>query len=345
MHREIKATIAAIQGSISIPANIHLTQQQNPMGTDGLEFIELAAPDSVPLAGFLGRIGFSAVARHRSKDVTLYRQGQINLLINSDVSSLARSFVNLRAPSLCAIAIRVKDAGSAYRRAADDVAVEEADRAGVMELNIPAIVGIGGSSIYLVDRYGDVSIFDIDFVPLPETHSHVPGAGLVAVDRITYHVRRADMQHWIDRYRELFNFSDESVSIDAGGLRQRHLMVSPCNKIRIELAAEADGDAEKPDASDASDGAGACIALVAQDIFSTAEFLDRNGVAPIKPERDNDEDLIRRIPAHNQKPDRMWRHGIRVEKILGVENALALRLLARPWGESLTFEFVQRIDL
>jgi 4-hydroxyphenylpyruvate dioxygenase len=315
------------------------------MGTDGLEFIEFAAPDSVPLAGFLSRIGFSAVARHRSKDVTLYRQGQINLLINADLPSLARSFVNLRAPSLCAIAIRVKDAGAAYRRAADHVAVEEADRAGVMELNIPAIVGVGESSIYLVDRYGDVSVFDIDFVPLPEAHSHVPGAGLVAVDRITYHVRRADMQYWIDRYRELFNFSDESVSIDAGGQTQRHLLVSPCNKIRIELAAEADDAAENPDSSGASDGAGVCIALVAQDIFSTAEFLHRNGVAPIKPERDDDEDLVRRIPAHARKMDRIRRHGVRVEKIFGVENALALRLLARPSAGPLTFEFVQRIDV
>lgn len=149
------------------------------------------------------------------------------------------------------------------------------------------------------------------------------------------------MQHWIDRYRELFNFSDESVGIDAGGLTQRHLMVSTCNKIRIELTATADGDAENPTPRTAP----ACIALVAQDIFSTAEFLDRNGVAPIMPERDDDEDLVRRIPAPSQKPDRMRRHGIRVEKILGVENALALRLLAQPSGGSLTYEFIQRIDL
>ena len=314
------------------------------MGMDGLEFIELAAPDSAPLTGFLSRAGFSAVARHRSKDVTLYRQGEINLLVNADLPSLARSFVNVRAPSVCAIAIRVKDAGAAYRRAADYVIVEEADRAGVMELNIPAIVGVGESSIYLVDRYGEVSIFDIDFVPLPEPHSHVPGAGLVAVDHIAYYMRLDEMQHWIDHYRELFNFSDESVGIDATGQTQRHLLVSPCNKIRIELA-EADDAAENPDSSSALDGAGVCIALVAQDIFATAEFLDRNGVASIKPDRDNDEDLVRRIPAHKQKTYRMWRHAIRVEKISGAENALALRLLVRPTLGRLTFEFVQRMDV
>jgi 4-hydroxyphenylpyruvate dioxygenase len=315
------------------------------MGTDGLEFIELAAPDPVPLTGFLSRAGFSAVARHRSKDVTLYRQGEINLLVNADLPSLARSFVDVRSASVRAIAIRVKDAGAAYRRAADYVIVEEAGRAGVMELNIPAIVGVGESSIYLVDRYGEVSIFDIDFVPLPETHSHVPGAGLVAVDHIAYRMRRGEMQHWIDHYRELFNFSDESVSIDASGQTQRHLLVSPCNKIRIELAAEADDAIETPDSSSALDGAGARIALVAQDIFSTAESLDRNGVAPIKPDRDNDQDLVRRIPAHKQKLYRMWRHAIRIERMSGAENVLALRLLVRPSVGQLTFEFVQRIDV
>jgi 4-hydroxyphenylpyruvate dioxygenase len=327
------------------PAIIAMTQQQNPMGTDGLEFIELAAPDSAPLTGFLSRAGFSAVARHRSKDVTLYRQGEINLLVNADLPSLARSFVNVRAPSVSAIAIRVKDAGAAYRRAADHVVVEESDRAGVMELNIPAIVGVGESSIYLVDRYGEVSIFDIDFVPLPETHSHVPGAGLVAVDRIAYHMRRGEMQHWIDHYRELFNFSDESISIDVSGQSQSHLLVSPCNKIRIELTAEADDAAEKPESSSALDAVTVGIALVAQDIFSTAEFLDRNGVAPIKHDRDNDEDLVRRIPAHKQKTYRMWRHAIRVEKISGAENVLALRLVVRPSAGQLIFEFVQRIDV
>ncbi len=312
------------------------------MGTDGLEFIELAASDPVPLTGFLSRAGFSAVARHRSKDVTLYRQGQINLLVNADLPSLARSFLNVRAASVCAIAIRVKDAGAAYRRAADYVVVEEAPRAGVMELNIPAIVGIGESSIYLVDRYGEVSIFDIDFVPLPEAHSHVPGTGLVAVDHIAYHMRRGEMQHWIDHYRELFNFSDESVTIDAR--TQRHLLVSPCNKIRIELA-EADDAAANPDSSSALDGADVCISLVAQDIFSTAELLDRNGVAPIKPERDNDEDLERRIPADKQKMYRMWRQTIRIERTSGAENVLALRLLVRPSVGQLSFEFVQRIDV
>jgi 4-hydroxyphenylpyruvate dioxygenase len=104
------------------------------------------------------------------------------LLVKADLPSLARSFMNVRAPSMRAIAIGVQDSGAAYRGAADYVVVEEADRAGVMELDIPAMVGIGESSIDLVARYGKVSIFDIDFVPLPETHSQVPGAGLVAVD-------------------------------------------------------------------------------------------------------------------------------------------------------------------
>jgi len=109
--------------------------------------------------------------------------------------------------------------------------------------------------------------------------------------------------------------------------------------------AEADDAAEDPDSSSASDGAGVCVSLVAQDIFSTAELLDRNRVAPIKPDRDNDEDLVRRIPAHKQKMYRMWRQAIRIEKTSGAENVLALRLLVRASVGQLTFEFVQRIDV
>jgi hypothetical protein len=129
-------------------------------------------------------------------------------------------------------------------------------------------------------------------------------------------LRRGEIKQWIAHYRELFNVSDLSVTIDASGQTQRHLLVSRCNKIRLQLA-QADDAAENPDSSSALDGAGVCISLVAQDILSTAELLDRNGVAPIKPDRDNDEDLVRRIPAHKQKMYRMWRHAIRVARISG----------------------------
>src|SRR6188768_4352641 len=138
----------------------------NPMGTDGFEFIEYTAPDSRALAALFESMGFAKVARHRSKDVTLYRQGDINFVVNHEPDSFAQSFARVHGPSACAFAIRVKDAAHAYKRALELGAKPFEGKVGPMELNIPAIRGIGDSLIYLIDRYpgngGDVSIYDVD---------------------------------------------------------------------------------------------------------------------------------------------------------------------------------------
>src|SRR5687768_12016307 len=139
--------------------------QANPAGTDGFEFIEYTAPDSRALAALFESMGFAAAARHRSKDVTLYRQGDVNFIVNHEPDSFAQSFARVHGPSVCAFAMRVKDAARAYERAIALGAKPYHGDVGPMELNIPAIRGIGGSLIYLVDRYGaGRSIYDVDFV-------------------------------------------------------------------------------------------------------------------------------------------------------------------------------------
>ena len=158
----------------------------NPLGTDGFEFIEYAAPDPAALGRLFEQMGFSAVARHRSKNVLLYRQGEINFIVNAEPDSFAQSFARVHGPSICAIAFRVKDAALACASAVKHGAWGVENRPGPMELNIPAIKGIGDSLIYLVDRYpgspanagGQVSIYDIDFVPLPGVDStrRAPGS-------------------------------------------------------------------------------------------------------------------------------------------------------------------------
>src|SRR5688572_29306270 len=140
------------------------TPQENPAGTDGFEFIEYTAPDSRALAVLFESMGFAAAARHRSKDVTLYRQGDVNFILNHEPHSFAQAFARVHGPSVCAFAIRVKDAARAYERALALGARAHRGEVGPMELNIPAIRGIGGSLIYLVDRYGKNTIYDVDFV-------------------------------------------------------------------------------------------------------------------------------------------------------------------------------------
>ena len=137
------------------------------MGTDGFEFVEYTGPDPQQLAALFERMGFVAAARHRSKNVTLYKQGDVNFILNAEPESFAQAFARLHGPSVCAIAFRVKDAAAAYDRAIRLGAKPVHGKVGPMELNIPAIEGIGGSLIYLVDRYGEHTIYDVDFHPLP----------------------------------------------------------------------------------------------------------------------------------------------------------------------------------
>src|SRR3954453_20761758 len=148
------------------------TGDVNPMGTDGFEFVEYTAPDPEALGALFERMGFAAVARHRAKRVTLYRQGDVNFIVNVEPDSFGQSFARVHGPSVCAIAFRVKDAAQAFQRAASLGARPFQGQVGPMELNIPAIQGIGGSVIYLVDRYGDRTIYDVDFQPVP---GPVPG--------------------------------------------------------------------------------------------------------------------------------------------------------------------------
>src|SRR5690349_9312474 len=156
----------------------------NPMGTDGFEFVEYTGPEPAQLAALFERMGFVAAARHRSKNVTLYKQGDVNFVLNAEPESFAQAFARLHGPSVCAIAFRVKNAPAAYDRAIRLGAKPVHGKLGPMELNIPAIEGIGGSLIYLVDRYGDHTIYDVDFVPLTggAEEGAFSGVGLTGID-------------------------------------------------------------------------------------------------------------------------------------------------------------------
>ena len=141
----------------------------NPMRTDGFEFVEYAAPDPQSLRRLFENMGLPAVARHRSKNVTLHRQGDVNFIVNAERDSFAQRFARAHGPCACAMAFRVADAAFAYTRALELGARPGPATAGPMELNIPSIEGIGGSLIYLVDRYGERTIYDVDFVPVAGT--------------------------------------------------------------------------------------------------------------------------------------------------------------------------------
>ena len=221
----------------------------NPMGTDGFEFIEYTAPNPELLGELFEQMGFSAVARHRSKDVVLYRQGRVNFIVNREADSFAQSFARVHGPSVCAFAMRVKNAAKAYQRAIDLGAKPHQGTVGPMELNIPAIQGIGGSLIYLIDRYpggggGNLSIYDVDFIPIEGRDLHPRGAGLVEVDHLTHNVYSGRMDTWARFYQKLFNFREiryfdiqgKKTGLTSRALTLRRPSASTWNDTRIRAA-------------------------------------------------------------------------------------------------------------
>ena len=253
----------------------------NPMGTDGFEFVEYTAPDPQLLRTLFERLGFPVTARHRSKNVTLHRQGDINFIINAEPEGFGQRFAREHGPSACAMAFRVRDAAQAFNRAVELGAKPGETRVGPMELNIPAIEGIGGSLIYLVDRYGDRTIYDVDFVPV-EQPAGAAAAGLTYIDHLTHNVHRGNMDQWAGFYERLFNFREIRYFDIEGrktGLFSR-AMTSPCGKIRIPINESQDEKSQIEEYLKEYRGEGIQhIALGTEDIYRTVDVLREQGVA------------------------------------------------------------------
>jgi 4-hydroxyphenylpyruvate dioxygenase len=297
-----------------------MSSLDNPMGTDGFEFVEYTAPDPKLLGALFEQMGFTAVARHRSKDVLLYRQGRINFIVNREPDSFAQSFARVHGPSACAFAMRVKDAAKAYKRALELGAKPYQGPVGPMELNIPAIRGIGDSLIYLIDRYagnnGDLSIYDVDFVPIDGTNMNPVGGGLLEIDHLTHNVYAGRMDVWAQFYEKLFSFREIRYFDIQGkktGLTSRAL-TSPCGKIRIPINEPSDTKSQIQEYLDAYHGEGIQhIALSTADIYATVESLRRNEVKFLHTPDTYYERIDARVKDHGEDLERLKRNRILID--------------------------------
>src|ERR1700716_1215387 len=276
----------------------------NPMGTDGFEFVEYAAPDPEALGTLFEHMGFVKVAKHRSKDVSLYRQGDVNFIVNAEKDSFAQGFARVHGPSICAIALRVRNSAFAYKRALSLGAWGVENKVGPMELNIPAIKGIGDSLIYLVDRYGPKgSIYDVDFEILPGVDPNPKGVGLTYIDHLTHNVHRGRMAEWADYYERLFNFREVRYFDIEGkltGLKSK-AMTSPCGKIRIPINESTDDKSQIQEYLSAYHGEGIQhIALGTDGIYDTVAMLRAKGVDLLDTPDTYYELLERRLPGHGE---------------------------------------------
>lgn len=207
----------------------------NPLGLDGIEFIEYATSRPQAVGQALESMGFRPVARHRSREVLLYRQGTMNVVINAHSSQGVGSAQPQEAPVIAAVAFRVQDAAKAYARALDRGAWAVPVHVEVMELHIPAIHGVGGSRIYFVDRYREFSIWDVDFVPIPLVDQHPPAlAGLHWFGLVQY-IDYGRMPDWCEFYRELFGFAELPDDERFGIMPDGKILASPCRSFFLQL--------------------------------------------------------------------------------------------------------------
>ncbi len=315
----------------------------NPMATDGFEFIEYTAPDPELLRGVFDRMGFPAVARHRSKNVTLHRQGGINFIINAEPDGFGQQFARAHGPSACAMAFRVRDAAFAYRRALEHGAEPGPVTAGPMELNIPSIRGIGGSLIYLVDRYGEQSIYDVDFVPIPGAVPADGGAGLTLIDHLTHNVHRGNMDVWAGFYERLFGFREIRYFDIEGrktGLLSR-AMGSPCGKILIPINESQDDKSQIEEYLSEYGGEGIQhIALATGDIYRTVDLLRGRGVEFQDTPGTYYEGVEARVTGHEEDLARLAERGILIDG--SRESGILLQIFTRNAIGPIFFELIQR---
>jgi 4-hydroxyphenylpyruvate dioxygenase len=321
------------------------TAADNPVGTDGFEFIEYTAPDSRLLEELFRKMGFVAVARHRSKDVVLFRQGGINFVINHEPQSFAQAFAKVHGPSVCAFGIRVKDAAYAYQRAIDLGAEAYEGRVGPMELNIPAIRGVGHSLIYLIDRYGERSIYDVDFIPIEGAPKEVRGAGLAYVDHLTHNVHKGRMNQWARFYERIFNFREIryfDIQGQATGLHSR-AMTSPCGKIRIPINEPTDTKSQIQEYLEAYHGEGIQhIALGTDDIFACVETLRSNAIQFMDTPNSYYDAIDKRVPNHGETVQRLKRNRILIDGAPDKGKGLLLQIFTETVIGPIFFEIIQR---
>ncbi|WP_067664514.1 4-hydroxyphenylpyruvate dioxygenase [Ferrimonas marina] len=321
----------------------------NPLATDGFEFVEYTAPNQEgidALKQLFSGLGFAEIAKHRSKAAWLYRQGDINFIVNAQPHSQAAEFAKQHGPSVCGMAWRVKDAGKALAHALANGASEFVGNIGPMELNIPAVNGIGDSTLYFVDRYGDRSIYDVDFEFYPDAAVRLAAAdkGLYEIDHLTHNVFQGNMDTWAGFYERIGNFREIRYFDIEGkltGLVSR-AMTGPCGKIRIPINESSDDKSQIEEYLREYKGEGIQhIALTTEDIYGTVAAL-RAGGMDFMPTPDTYYDKVdSRVEGHGEDVDRMRELRILIDGA-PMKDGILLQIFTQTVIGPVFFEIIQR---
>jgi len=317
----------------------------NPLGLDGFEFVEFTGPDPEALASLFAAMGFAHLGDHRSKNVRRYAQGDINFILNMEPSGQAAMFRKEHGPSANAMAFRVHDAGAALEEAVRRGAKPVKGPVGPMELNIPAIEGIGGSNLYLVDRYGAQEIYDVDFRPVPGASRDDRSVGLHTLDHLTHNVHRGRMAHWAEFYERIFNFHEIryfDIEGKATGLFSK-AMVAPDGKIRIPLNESQDEHSQIEEFLREYHGEGIQhLALATDDIFATVDRLRANGIHFQDTPESYFDMIDQRLPGHGHPIEELRKRRILIDGAPETGGGLLLQIFTENMVGPIFFEIIQR---
>ena len=321
------------------------TPTLNPMGLDGFEFVEFTSPDPDALAGLFVAMGFTHAANHRSKNVRRYAQGDINFLLNMEPVGQVADFRGKHGPSANAMAFRVADAGVALKLAVERGATPVEGRVGPMELNIPAIEGIGGANLYLVDARGGRTIYDVDFEPVPGATPDDHSVGLHTLDHLTHNLNRGRMDYWAGYYERIFDFREIryfDIEGQSTGLFSK-AMTAPDDKIRIPLNESQDEHSQIEEFLKDYRGEGIQhLALATDDIFKTVDALRANGIR-FQTTNDAYFDLIdERLPGHGHDVEEMRKRSVLIDGAPETGGGLLLQIFTENMVGPIFFEIIQR---
>jgi len=326
-----------------------MSDQLNPLGTDGFEFVEYTAANGEGINGLkllFSQLGFVEIAKHRAKQAWLYRQGDINFIINAEPHSQAEEFASLHGPSVCGMAFRVKNAANALSYALAHGATEYKTHIGPMELSIPAIYGVGQSLLYFVDRYGEREIYDVDFVFYPNHKSLLAQSevGLLELDHLTHNVRQGQMDVWSLFYERIGNFKEIRYFDIEGkltGLVSR-AMTAPCGKIRIPINQSSDEKSQIEEFIREYNGEGIQhIALTTGDIYTTVEKLTELGVTFMPTPDTYYEKVDHRVAGHKEDVEKLRQLRILIDGS-PTKDGILLQIFTQTVIGPVFFEIIQR---
>lgn len=323
---------------------------ENPLNTDGFEFVEFTGPNPAEILAKLKTLGFVIAGKHKTKDVLRLKQGEINFILNMETQGQPSEFGRLHGQSANAMAFRVKDAAFALVEAAKRGAEIVERKKGPLELDIPCIKGIGGSYVYLVDRYGDKSIYDIDFDPVENAaqEEKANSLGFTYIDHLTHNVYKGDMEKWANFYENVFNFREIryfDIEGKVSGLTSK-AMTSPCGKIRIPINESKGVEGVKDQIAEYLEkynGEGIQhIALGTNDLLSSVDGLRKNGVE-LQDTIETYFDLIdKRLPGHGENVEELRKRRILIDGAPSEGQGLLLQIFSNEMLGPIFFEFIQR---